>query len=161
MQAYGLQRALAVVSGSTHSVKCIWLIIEVWKHWITILFVLWKAQWELLEDCIQLEKIATFSVSHLGQYCLICHQVIIISVWHMYHVNTNKYVYLHVYISTFHLRCCTVWHQVSSNYEKIIICLHLNACVFMSMKGKSNSDCLIFYIPGSFCSLGIEVIMMI
>lgn len=77
----------------------------------------------------------------------------------MYHVNTNTYVYLHVYLSTFHLLCCTVWHQVSSNYEKIIICLHTNACGFMSLKGKR--DCLIFSILGSFCSLGIEVIMVL
>lgn len=71
MQLHGFQRALEVVSGSACSVKHIWLISQVWKHWITILSVLWKAWQEYLMTAFMLKKIATFGVSHLGECCLI------------------------------------------------------------------------------------------
>lgn len=48
-----------------------------------------KGMARVLDDCIQVEKNCQFWCFHLGECCLICHQVVIISVWHMYCVNTR------------------------------------------------------------------------
>ena len=79
-----------------------------------------KSMARVLDDCIQVVKIATFGVFHLGEFCLIFYRVVIISVWHMYHFNTNTYMYLHMYnkISTFHLLYYTAWQHRSNKYEK-------------------------------------------
>lgn len=156
MQLHGFQWALEVVSGSVCSVKHIWLIIQVWKHRIPMLSVLWKA-WQEYDDCIQVEKKLPLLVFPIWENAA----WFIISVWHMYHVNTNVYVYLPMYneISAFHNLDCTAWQCDNSKYEKSV-CLHTNTqylCLWKEKK-KKHSDCLIFptcqiLAPSAACTL--------
>lgn len=160
MQLHGFQWALEVVSGSVCSVKHIWLIIQVWKHRIPMLSVLWKA-WQEYDDCIQVEKKLPLLVFPIWENAA----WFIISVWHMYHVNTNVYVYLPMYneISAFHNLDCTAWQCDNSKYEKSV-CLHTNTQYLCLWKKKRKAfrllDLSSLPDPGSLCSLHIEAVVM-
>lgn len=156
MQLWGFRWALAVVSGSACSVKHIWLIIQVWKHWITILSVLWKAWQEDLITAFNLEKRVKelpLSVFPIWENVSLFARVIIISVGHMYHVNTCICICITKYLhSTFSIVQDSSMSVTSMKNHNVFAYKHEYLCPRKEKAIQIVSSSRL-PVPGSLCSL--------